>query len=424
MSELSAQLEKLIIRYCIQGNFKEVRAAEILPSMFTLQSAREIYLSIAKNYDDGIEIAWDTLFLDLRNSSQETRCLLSECDGSLPIGRNMVVTFEKFKNAYEHRVFRQQLREIMQKEMEVAEDAPCHKQELVLPVLKEGSKKSVTHRMHKGLNSEMMDYIENGITNGGAKIIPTGISFIDEITGGGFKAPNVVTIAARTGVGKTALATNIALNASLAGNHPLYITIELDEKELAQRLYCTNGKINTMAMSSFKLDEKLKDRLVQSAQALEGKKFSINASTGNSWESAEVSIINEVMFEGVDIVFIDYIQQFHLSIKSESFRQELVQITNRVKQLAMRLKIPIVMVAQLNREMDKRVDKSPILSDIKESSSIDQDSDIVFLLYRDKTTARTNGPNDGELWLKCEKHRGGNTCERKIEADLSINKIY
>jgi replicative DNA helicase len=279
---------------------------------------------------------------------------------------------------------------------------------------------SKTQSTSGGLVIDTLSKIESDIVQGGVIGIKTGINKIDNAINGGLKRKKLYTIAARPGCGKTALATNIAYNAAMDGHVPLYITIELDHNEIVERLFCQVASINTNAMGNRTFSDDEMDRLAHAARVLSEKKIFVNSTTHGSWERALHLMKYHTRYKGVNVVFIDYIQQFHMSGKKLSAREEITLMTGELKTFAMEQNCAVVMIAQMNREIEKRANKTPVMSDLKESGSIEQDSDVVIMLYFGSDT----GPESERLYGKIAKNRQGKLGEVELRYDFSINKFF
>lgn len=258
------------------------------------------------------------------------------------------------------------------------------------------------------------DYLAGGIN--GPK---TGIPHLDDIIGGGLMPGKLLTIAARPGAGKTALATNMAFHAAQSGFTPLYITIELTHGEIFDRILCTQGKIKVGDLANRKLCHEDFDRLVDSGRSLMATPIVINSTTQGSWEKAEMAIRLGAVLHNVKVVFIDYIQQFHMN-SNKNMREELCVITSRCKQIALDLGIAVVIVAQLNREIERRGGFLPIMSDIKESGSLEQDSDVIMMIFE----VQENDSLPPGHYLRIVKNRQGQPAILKLSIDLSVNKVH
>lgn len=260
------------------------------------------------------------------------------------------------------------------------------------------------------------------------KTIQSGIFYLDRKLSGGFKTTKLYTVAARTGCGKTAFATNILLNAAKQGFKALYVTLEMNKMEITDRLSSCISEvpIEKYANSNFTATEK--NLVISSGKFLKELPISIFCKSKGDFAEVEKYIRMLNRKRGLNFVVIDYIQQYNcksLGFKMSDKRQELDFMTGRLKQLALELDFCAIMLAQLNRDIDKDSTREPRLSDIKESSSIEQDSDAVLFLYCTNQEQLDSGMGEErEISLKIGKNRSGNTGISHLHTKLSINKFY
>ena len=175
-------------------------------------------------------------------------------------------------------------------------------------------------------------------------------------------------------------------------------------------------------MSNRKLEDNHFDALGKSVDRMKDFLVSVDSKTGGSWERAAMTIRNQASYNGVNVVFLDYVQQFRTQNKKASMRENISEITSQCKTLAMELNICIVMIAQLNRDIDKRNDKTPLNSDLKESGSIEQDSDVVIMLSFNSD--EKSEMNETGLWAYVTKNRQGNVAKHLLKHDFAINKFF
>jgi replicative DNA helicase len=207
--------------------------------------------------------------------------------------------------------------------------------------------------------------------------IPTGWRYLDKYIGGWNKG-NMVVIAGRPGSGKTAIALSLALDASVVAD-VLFISLEMSKEELAKRYLSYIGEIENYKIRSAKLT-------INDLESV--TKVLMNQNTNFYIDDGSNADINEIVGKiklhkakhGLNIVFIDYMQliKSHQKVRE----QEIAHISRTLKLLAKELEITIVALAQLSRETEKRSDKKPMLSDLRESGQIEQDSDIVLFPFR------------------------------------------
>lgn len=253
--------------------------------------------------------------------------------------------------------------------------------------------------------------------------VPTGYPRLNQLTHGWQKG-NYIVLAARTGVGKTAFSLNLALNASVRGVPVAYFSLEMSAEDLFKRLVSgdSNVKYNTL-LTGFELNRDARLKLQQSCQRLSSLKFYVDDSSGINLVEL-ISKIRKLKAQEPDLglVFVDYIGLITTSNKrkNESRQLEIQEISTSLKKVALELKIAIVAVAQLNRNVEQRGGE-PMLSDLRESGSLEQDADIVILMSEakaedKKTFSKKNQDNENSsatinsaFNTVAEKEGGANT---------------
>ena len=271
--------------------------------------------------------------------------------------------------------------------------------------------------------------------------IPTGFSDLDKLLGGGLKKQEMVVLAARPSIGKTALALNIARNIAMRNlpdkrvdrdQQPVskdvksvaFFSLEMSAEQVAQRLLCTESKVSLSSISdgSFNIEET--NRLSRGAEALSNAHLFIDPTGGLSiFELRAKARKLKESEAGLDLIIIDYLQLMRAGdVSSRDGRQvEVSAISGGIKKLAKDLDIPILVLSQLNREVEKTPNNKtarPRLSNLRESGSIEQDADVVIFLHRDRDEAKENNReaarNGVESLLLVEKNRNGKTGEVKV----------
>lgn len=407
-------IELSVIAHCFGGKLHEILSDGLKPEMFSNPDNAEIFTTIVAN-----DMKDRTCDLVSIGSMFQTRPdiikkLVSATEQSAST-QNIGYAIGVIKSAHVRKSLLRKMHEVYTAAIRVPITDEYNLEERIAGIIGDVEVSSKNEMSNEGLTRDTIDDISRDVEAGGVRAIKTGIDILDAHLGGGLKPGRLVTVAARPGCGKTALATNITLKAAEDGFRPHYITIEISAREIIERLFCTVGRINTTSMSrrDFKSDEL--DRLAASAETIQRLPISVNSTTDGMWEKAEISINVACRYKQANLVVIDYIQQFHLSGKKMTAREEISHITSRCKNLAMKHKVPFLIVAQLNRDIEKRAVKEPLLSDLKESGSIEQDSDTVIMLY-DK--------GDGDIYARIAKNRSGTNGDIRLNADLSINKFY
>tara|TARA_R110000868_G_scaffold9394_5_gene46932 strand:- start:3428 stop:4705 length:1278 start_codon:yes stop_codon:yes gene_type:complete len=249
---------------------------------------------------------------------------------------------------------------------------------------------------------------ESGLSRG----IPTGIEVVDRITSGGLKRGSVNVFAARTGVGKTTLALNIAHNVASKGYGVCYFTVEMPAGQLARKLLSMVGKISGSRVMSGELSSDEFDKLWAAQKELYISPLWIDDTFQASFEAFEMSCRRLKRTSKLDMVVIDYIQQLSLAGRYFSKQQLITDVSHKVKQLALELDIAVLSLAQFNRDAEKDGGE-PSIWQIKDSGAIEQDADLGVCLFKDD--------RDG-FWLKFDKNRWGKDRKKfPIDADLSTN---
>ncbi|GMA63659.1 replicative DNA helicase [Alicyclobacillus fastidiosus] len=214
--------------------------------------------------------------------------------------------------------------------------------------------------------------------------VPTGYSELDRMTSG-FQKSDLIIVAARPSVGKTAFALNVAQNVAVRSGVPVAIfSLEMSKDQLVQRMLCAEAYIEGQKLRTGTLDDEDWPKLSMGVSALSNSPIYIDDSPGITVAEMRSKLRRLKLERGLGLVVIDYLQLIHGRRGSgENRQQEISEISRSLKQLARELEVPIVSLGQLSRSVEQRQDKRPMLSDIRESGSIEQDADIVAFLYRD-----------------------------------------
>lgn len=223
-------------------------------------------------------------------------------------------------------------------------------------------------------------YANDGNMNG----IPTGYTDLDKMTNG-FQRSDLIIVAARPSVGKTAFALNIAQNVAVRAGFPVAIfSLEMSKDQLVQRMVSAEGFIDGHKLRSGGLEEDDWPKLSMAMSSLGNAPIYIDDSPGITVPEMRSKLRRLKSQAGLGFIVIDYLQLIHGRRGSgENRQQEISEISRSLKQLARELEVPVVALAQLSRSVEQRQDKRPMMSDIRESGSIEQDADIVAFLYRD-----------------------------------------
>ncbi|WP_405257686.1 replicative DNA helicase [Ligilactobacillus murinus] len=266
--------------------------------------------------------------------------------------------------------------------------------------------------------------------------LATGYKDFDHMTAG-LQPDNLIILAARPAVGKTAFALNIAQNIGTSTDKTIALfSLEMSAESLVNRMLCAEGSISANHLRTGQLDEQEWANLIVAVGALSKTSIYIDDTPGIKMSEIRAKSRRLAKKKGdLGLIVIDYLQLIEGSNK-ESRQQEVSEISRQLKKLSKELSVPIIALSQLSRGVEQRQDKRPVLSDIRESGSIEQDADIVAFLYRDDYYERADGDDDdtdnngqpenqdvGEVELIIEKNRAGARGTVKLLFIKSYNKF-
>ena len=247
-------------------------------------------------------------------------------------------------------------------------------------------------------------YLNKGKITG----IPTGFSDLDQRLSG-FQKSDLVLIAARPSMGKSALMMNVVQNASVRENIPVAIfSLEMSKEQLSQRLLCSEALIDAHRLRTGDITEDEWIKLARAMGALADKPIFIDDTPAISVTEIRAKCRRLKIEQGLGMIAIDYLQLMSGKNNYDSRQQEVSDISRSLKALARELEVPVVALSQLSRAPEMRADHRPILSDLRESGAIEQDADVVMFLYRDEYyNPDTEKKNIGEVIIA--KQRNGPT---------------
>jgi replicative DNA helicase len=249
---------------------------------------------------------------------------------------------------------------------------------------------------------------------------PSGFRDLDRLTSG-FQPGNLIIVAARPSMGKSALALCMAANLAVRSNIPVAMfTLEMSKAEVTQRLMCSEAKVESQRLRNGKLAPDDWPRLTAACDKLAKAPIYVDDSgTINMMEIRSKSRRLKSRHPDLGLIVVDYLQLMSSGASLENRVQEVSQISRQLKVLARDLEVPIVALSQLSRAVEQRTEKRPILSDLRESGSIEQDADLVAFIYRDEYY-NEDSERQGIAEVILAKHRNGPTGH----VDLSFLKRY
>ena len=260
-------------------------------------------------------------------------------------------------------------------------------------------------------NIEIIDkaaQMEGGLTG-----ITTGFRYLDKMTSG-LQKSDLIILAARPAMGKTAFALSVAQNAAVKGGASVMVfSMEMSKEQLGQRLLSMESRVDMQSLKTGRLQRRDWDDINIALDVLSKANIHIDDTAGISIMEMKSKCRRLKAEEGLDLVVIDYLQLMNPEGKSDSRTQEISVISRTLKLLARELDCPVLVLSQLSRAPETRNDHRPMLSDLRESGSIEQDADIVIFLYRDEYyNEDTEAPGECEVIIA--KQRSGPTGTVKV----------
>lgn len=266
--------------------------------------------------------------------------------------------------------------------------------------------------------------------------LPTGFEELDKMTTG-FHEDELIIIAARPGVGKTSFAMNVAQYVGLHTDNTVAVfSLEMSGEQLVQRMLASIGLIDSQHLRTGQLDEEDWNKLIMASGSLAETSIYIDDTPGIKMSEIRAKSRRLAKETGnLGLIVIDYLQLIE-GPRSESRQQEVSAISRQLKKLAKELHVPVIALSQLSRSVEQRQDKRPVLSDIRESGSIEQDADIVSFLYRDDYYRDEDGDSEdgegqevgseddnGEVEVIIEKNRSGSRGTVKLMFSKPYNRF-
>jgi len=264
--------------------------------------------------------------------------------------------------------------------------------------------------------TETFKRIDSSSHRKGLTGLASGYYELDELLCG-FNAGELIVVAARPSMGKTALVLNCMDHAADPDHAPewldhqasvLFFSLEMGHQSIVRRMLCARARVDAHRLRTGRIPTEDYAELSRAAGELQKLKIFIDDSPGLSALGMRSRAKRLKAKQGLDMIVVDYLQLM-TSQKAENRQQEISTISRMLKEMARELEVPVIALSQLSRAVESRDDKRPLLSDLRESGSIEQDADVVLLLYRDEYYNRDNPENKGLAEIICAKQRNGPT---------------
>ena len=249
--------------------------------------------------------------------------------------------------------------------------------------------------------------------------IATGFEKLDERING-LKPGNLVIIAGRPAMGKTTFALNISDHNAMAGKMVLFFSREMTSSELIDKSISNLSGVALQSIKTGNLNESEWPLISQAVSNFQDKKLYIDECS-RTVQQMSIVAKKKKMREGLDLIVIDYLQL--MDGKGDNRTAQIGSITRGLKALAKELEIPIILLSQLSREVEKRPDKRPMMSDLRDSGEIEQDADIIMFVYRDEVYYEDDAMNKGFAEILVRKFRNGEIGNEILSTDLSKSKF-
>lgn len=276
--------------------------------------------------------------------------------------------------------------------------------------ISEQKNKQAFHPISKIIDSNIKTIEEHEKNKTLVTGVPTGYSQLDRLTSG-FQKSDLIILAARPSMGKTALSLNIARNAAIEGNIPTAIfSLEMSKEQLSMRMLCSEARVDLYRLRGGFMNQDDWIRITDAASRFFNAPIYIDDSADISALSIRAKARRLKMDKDLGLIIVDYLQLMRGHVTTERRDLEISEISRSLKALAKELNIPVVALSQLNRKLEERSDKRPQLSDLRESGALEQDADVVAFIYRDEMYNKDeNNPNKGKAEIILSKQRNGPT---------------
>lgn len=384
------EAEQTVIGCMLKDKTSIAQAVEVLhPDDFYREAHKIIYQTILELYKRDIPVDMITVIEHLRSTEQLQSVggitYVTEVSNSVESTLNI----STYANIVKDKAL---LRKLIRASADITEE--CYQgQDDVENVLDSAEKKIFDIAQNRNTSDFecISDVLERGFeqiekifnNKGGTTGVATGFPELDSKTSG-LQPGDMILIAARPSMGKTTFAMNIAQYAALReGKSVVVFSLEMSKEQLAYRMLCSEANIDMLKLRTGDLDEGAWERIAKASGPIASSKIYIDDTAGISVMEMRSKCRRIKMEYGIDLIVIDYLQLMSGS-NSESRQQEVSEISRSIKALAKEMHCPVIALSQLSRAPEQRADHRPMLSDLRESGSIEQDADIVMFLYRDE----------------------------------------
>ena len=411
--------------------------ADVFPSLaakdFYSTAHQKIYQAMLDNYFKDVAIDYVTVSSVLTNKGELEEvgglAYITDLTNYVPSAANYKHYEEIIKNASVLRQIIESSQQTINKAFETGDASAvlAGAEKSIFDISQTRSRSSLEH-IKKGV-TEAIDLMEKLAIDPNANAgVKTGFPMLDRMTNG-FKPGELIIIAARPGIGKTTLAVNFAINSALKyGKSVAMFDLEMSSLQVAQRFICATGRVPMDMVKGGTKDNNAWATLFETKKILENSNIYIDDTTTITPAEILSKCRRLKAQSGLDMVIIDYLQlmKSEKSSKDGNRQQEVADLTRSIKLAARELGVPILLLSQLNRESEKRTDKTPMLSDLRESGSIEQDADIVMFIadIADESVEQNTNDDAKDYTLVIAKHRNGARGNIPIKWKSEFTQFY
>ena len=250
--------------------------------------------------------------------------------------------------------------------------------------------------------------------------ISSGLYVVDKIIGG-WQNQDLIIIAARPGAGKSALAIHFAASAAESGSPVMMFSLEMSDTQIAMREIAMQNRLKYSRLRKGEIDEMEMSRIIKS-ESIEQRNFYVDSSSKLSIAILRTKVMKAIYDKGIKLVVIDYLNLMEgEQNRNQTTADKISEITKELKRMAKQFNIPIILLAQLNRDVEKETDKQPQLHHLKSSGAIEEYSDVVLLLYRPAYYQKEKCEKPNSLFIDIAKHKQGSTGAVEVYCEIENN---
>ena len=386
----SPEAERSVIGSMILDQEAIAAAAQILsPEDFYQKQFQVLFQAMVELYNEGKAVDLVTLQDRLRENGAPPEICSLEYVGDLVDATPMSVNIRQYARIVADKA---QLRALIRVNEDIANT--CYAgQERVETIMEEAERDLFQVLRRRGsadfvpvreIVITALERIQAASRNKGAVTgLATGFTDLDYKTSG-FQPSDLILVAARPSMGKTAFVLNIAQHMAFKNNRTVALfSLEMSKEQLMNRLFAMESKVDAQLLRNGNLSDSDWESLLDGADVIGGSNLIIDDTPGISVTELRSKCRKYKLEHDLDIVMIDYLQLMQGGRRSESRQQEISDISRSLKEIARELNVPVVALSQLSRAVEQRPDHRPVLSDLRESGAIEQDADVVMFLYRE-----------------------------------------